>query len=422
MKPRTRWFAACLVLPCFAALCAPPQSLPEVPASTLVTVRKAMAQADIPTLAKLYQKPPDPVTRVLAAMAIERIHYNLERADHDAAICEHALIDSQPRVALFCARFRIGDAALAQGMPAARRAAAAVAERFRDKVPPAALAAMTRFVASHESQPALGLQRPAGRFPIPLRYTPRQSTPELEVRANGHSAMLMVDTGSSFLALGPALAERLGVRTLDAHGVTNGFFSHGVKATYGVLDTLRFGDVVMRNVPVEVIPGHVHLFGIDLLRQLGTFRLSRKALTVYGDGDPLPACRQPLLVGSGLYGPGVRVVKAIPVDGVLRMTLIDSGASAYFSGDHVAMQRLHAYHNQRVRLRDIGPRVHAARRDEAEARVILAGQPFKLTFGVFEDAHLRWHYILGNGALADMDFFFDFRGHHSCLLLHPDLH
>ena len=74
----------------------------------LMTVDTAVTEGDVPKLAQMYGTSKDPVARVLAAMALERIHFNLEKSSEDARICEHSLIDSQPRVALFCARFANG--------------------------------------------------------------------------------------------------------------------------------------------------------------------------------------------------------------------------------------------------------------------------------------------------------------------------
>jgi hypothetical protein len=45
-----------------------------------------------------------------------------------------------------------------------------------------------------------------------------------------------------------------------------------------------------------------------------------------------------------------------------------------------------------------------------------------VTFAVFKDADLPWDYILGAGALDDMDFYFDFDHRHTCLLLHDHLY
>lgn len=59
---------------------------------------------------------------------------------------------------------------------------------------------------------------------------------------------------------------------------------------------------------------------------------------------------------------------------------------------------------------------------QASAEVVVSGQPITMTFGIFADSSLPWPYILGSGALRDMDFFLDFQRRHTCLLLHDHLH
>lgn len=396
-------------------------ALPAPPPGTLRHITNALVRADVTSLARLYQKPPGPVTRMLAAMALERIHFHLGRASHDARVCERSLLDSQPRIALFCARLAVGDVALARGNRAAEQAEAAMLERFRGHLPASALAGMRRYVARHADLPAFRVDRPAHGMRIALRHVPGLGGLALMVRANGQATRVTVDTGASYMIVSPAEARRLGVRLLARRGRTGGIISHDVPVTEGVLDTLRIGSATAHAVPVEVIANRTRLIGIELLRRLGPFRLSRHALTVYGDDDALPACRQPLLVGSGIWGSAVRVVKALSIDGHLQSTLLDSGSAFYLVGDHASMAQLHAYRNQRIRLRDIGPLLHHARMDRARANVVLGGRPFELTFGVLRDTHLPWHFVLGNGAFEDMDFFIDFDHRHSCLLLHPDL-
>jgi len=167
---------------------------------------------------------------------------------------------------------------------------------------------------------------------------------------------------------------------------------------------------------VTVTPSQRRLIGIDILRQLGTFRLGDKALTAGKvDGD---TCNEPMLVASDLWGNQLHLVAALSIDGQLRTTLLDSGANSWLSGDRSTIDQLHTRHASRVTIRDMGPRQHAARVSEATADVEISGQPFTVTFKVYKDAGLPWHYILGSGALQFMDFHVDFDTRHTCLLLH----
>jgi len=398
-----------------------PEPAPSAPADPRVVVTQSLLLADVPTLAAIYRQSPDPVSRVLAAMALERIHFDLDKADEDARLCERELFASRPGIALFCARFANGNLRLAQGEGVAAAAELDIARRFAGRVPQAELDGMRRYVEERRARPPLRLQRPEAGFDIPLEHPVHDNRGAIEVEANGGKARLTVDTGASFLAMDADTARRLGVRMLGRSGQANGFLSRGVPVEYGVLDRLGFAGVVVENAPVEVLPGHARLIGIDVLRHLGTFRLTRDRIHVYGKAEPRPACQEPMLVASDVWGNDIRVVAALPIEGTLRTTLLDSGSSFYLSGDQTALGQLHATYTHRIGLGDIGPRRHAARVNEATAEVVISGQPIRMTFGVFKDARMRWDYVLGSGALDDMDFYFDFGGRHTCMLLHDGL-
>ena len=73
-----------------------PASMSAPQAAQAVNV--ALAKADVPAMAALYQENPDPAVHVLAAMALERIHYNLDKATEDARLCEK----EAPPAVIFC--------------------------------------------------------------------------------------------------------------------------------------------------------------------------------------------------------------------------------------------------------------------------------------------------------------------------------
>ena len=396
---------------------------PTDASALLTTVDKAVKEGDVPKLAQIYGTSKDPVARVLAAMALERIHFNLEKSSEDARICEQSLIDSQPRIAFFCARFANGNLRLSLGSRQAEADELDIARRFMGKLPGVKLDELRYFVASTQSTPELGVDRPSTSFRIPIeRSIANGRLPTMEVEANGQKSRLMVDTGSSFITLDPEAAKHLGVRMLKRSGMTGGFISRDIPVSYGILDKFTFAGVTVWNAPVNVIAGPNRLIGISVLRHLGAFRLGKDAITVYGDSGERPICQQPMLIASDVWGNALRVVTALSVDGTLRTTLLDSGTSFYLSGDHVALEQLHVRRNSRVLLRDMGTTQHAARVSEATADVDISGQPFEISFKVFKDTSLPWHYILGSGAQQYMDFYLDFETHHTCLLLHDNLH
>lgn len=412
-----------LLVSLMVSFATPVWSRPPPPANTdiLAVVERALAQADVPALAKLYQNSHDPATRALAAMALERIHFNLDKASEDARICERSLLGSRPRIAFFCARFANGNLRIGKGSRVADAAEPGIARRFAGHAPSSVLDELRKYAAAHQDWPSLDVQRPSTAFSVPLTEPASTRLGAIEIESHGEKARLLVDTGSGIITLDAGTAHRLGVRMLQATGSAHGLLAKHVPAQFGVLDRLSFAGVTIRNAPVAILPGRHRLIGLDILRRLGAFRLSRQRIEVYGSDDR-PACQQPMLIASDVWGHNVRVVAALPVNGVLRTVLIDSGVSFYLSGSQAVVDQLSSGRNSRIALHDMGSRVHHTRVNQAVATIVVSGQPIEVTFPVFKDASLPWDYVLGNGALRDMDFYFDFDNHHTCLLLHDDLH
>ncbi|MGY3038800.1 putative aspartyl protease [Rhodanobacter sp. TND4EL1] len=400
-----------------------PPSLVASDAAAMLTVENALTQADVPTLAHMFQTSVDPVHRVLAAMALERIHFNLDKSSDDARLCERSLIDSKPEVAFFCAKVANGNLRLSQGERRANADERDMVRRFTGKLPKAQLDQVQSYLAVHAADPELQVVMPSHGFSIPVHRSLGQGhMPSVEAESQGRKTWLLIDTGGSALTLDENAARDLGVVMLDRTGRTRSFLSHDIPVRYGTLAKLSIGELTLLNVPVTVTPGRRRLIGMDILRRLGAFRLSESALIVGDNGAGNDTCKEPMLVASNLWGSGLRVVTALSIDGQLRTTLLDSGTNYYLAADQHALDELHSSPARRVKLRDLGSHPHATRISQATADVDIAGQAFTVTFDVFKDASLPWHYILGSTALRYMNFQFDFRTRHTCLLLHHDLH
>lgn len=393
-------------------------SAPHRAHASLASIARDLREGDVPALARIYRHPPDPATRVLAAIALERIHFRLDEADEDAAICEHELIDSRPDIALFCADIANGDMRLSGHAHAADLDERDIVRRFAGRVPRARLDAMRRYVASRRKIPPMQVHKPAGTFVIPLGRWPRSDMGTIKVEANGAELPLIVDTGSSGITLDAKWARELGVRMTGNAGTVGGVISRGIPVRHGILDRISFAGVTMRHVPVIVVPGRQRLIGIDILRRLGVFRLGRDGITVYGEHAERPACRQPMLIGSNVWGTDMHLLTALPIDGNLRTVLVDSGTSFFLAASRNAMDELGSGHNDRLLLHGMGPHGHHARVNRAHVTVVVGHQPFRVDMPVFKDARLPWNYIVGSGALRYMDFYFDFERHHTCLLPH----
>lgn len=412
-------------LPLTAHAAAPesPWSLLVSDAAAMLAVDHALTQADVPTLARMYQTSSDPVSHVLAAMALERIHFNLDKSSEDARLCERSLIDSKPEVAFFCAKFANGDLRLSQGASRADAEELDMVRRFAGKLPKAQLEQMKNYVAGHATDPELQVRMPSQSFSIPVhRSLAHGNLPSVEAESHGKKTWLLVDTGSSTLTLDEDTARDLGVAMLDRTGKTGGFLSHDIPVRYGSLDKLKIGELTLLNVPVTVTAGNHRLIGIDILRRLGEFSLGEKSITVGEGADNSGTCKEPMLVASNLWGTELRLITALSIDGQLRTTLLDSGSSQYLAADQRTLDELHNSPRSRMKISDMGVHHHAARVSRATADVDISGQPFTVTFEIFKDASLPWHYILGSGALQYMDFYFNFHTQHTCLVLHHDLH
>ncbi|WP_266172083.1 retropepsin-like aspartic protease [Dyella subtropica] len=403
-----------------AADAPPPAPAAMTAPQAMKTVSLALSRVDVPAMAELYQQNPDPVVRVLAAMTLERIHFNLGKSSEDALLCEKELLDKRPQVAFFCAGFANGNLRLSKGSKAAEADALAILRRFQGRVPQADLDALSSFVEQRRGLPEFQLSRPESVVTIPLTKAYGDDRGEVTLEANGESSRMILDTGAGPVVLDEDTAKKLGVRLTGIDGRIGGLLSKGVPTQQGVLDKATFGGITLENVPVEVVQAHRRLIGMDVLRHLGAFHLTKRNLYIYSKTSTRPVCDQPMLVSTSLWGNSVRAVTALSIDGTLRTTLLDSGSAFYLNGNQAAAEQVGVIYNRRLHLSDIGA-THAARVSQATADVIVSGQPIKMTFGVFRDVDMPWDYILGSGSLGDMDFFFDFDRHNTCLLLHNNL-
>ncbi len=203
------------------ALIAVPASGSGAPSLEQV-VRQATAHGDVPAMAELYRHPPDDVSRALAAMALERIHFNLSALSIDAQVCERALRDSRPDMALFCAQFDNGNLRLARGAAVADAAEEDIIRRFAGKVAAGPLRKMQQYGDAHRDIPPMQVDVPAGGATIPLVHRLRDNRGALDVQANGHTSRLVMDTGAGPLVLDEETARRLGVRMLGTSGKARG--------------------------------------------------------------------------------------------------------------------------------------------------------------------------------------------------------
>lgn len=400
-------------------------------------IYRALSGADTATLFDLYRSK-DPVIHVLAAMAIERAHFNLDTASKDALICEDNLFQSKPGIAFLCGQFRAGDLRLAGKWQAAIDAEAALVRRYRGRN-----SELDRRVAElqetldHEADvPQFSIDIPPADVSLPIKRRaneddfektslpagPNQrdfTQPILSARANGHNFDLLFDTGASDLILDERKARELGVKLLDEHGVASGWLSSDIETRRGVLELLQIGMITLRNVPVTIIPRKNALIGINLMAPLGALRLTEKTLTVYAVPANVPSCDRDMQVGTDLRGRRLHILPEFLINDQAHHVMLDTGASMFLIGSQAALQQVTRLVRGTLSISDIGGKHGFASAEAAKVRMQIDRQPFNVYFIVYTQSTFPFDITLGAGALKDMDFVLDFRRQTLCFPMHP---
>lgn len=113
--------------------------------------------------------------------------------------------------------------------------------------------------------------------------------PAFDTEVNGQQTVAHIDTGATFLVMGPQRAESFGIETVDAG---KGF--HGtdlVTLKVGIADSFKIGDAVLNNVPVAVMPTLTGaqdfvIFGTNVIDKfLTTLDYPNKTMTLSLRGD-----------------------------------------------------------------------------------------------------------------------------------------
>ncbi len=126
--------------------------------------------------------------------------------------------------------------------------------------------------------------------------------PAFSAEINGQAVVTHVDTGGSFLLMGPARAKELGIDTLAAgvgyHGSTR------VKTYAGTAVRFRLGELRLENVPVTVLPSlsgsqDFIIFGTNVLEQaLVTLDYPNKRLIMSPRGNEPAAAKHLALLAE----------------------------------------------------------------------------------------------------------------------------
>lgn len=381
----------------------------------------AMQAADLKSVADIYTSDSEPAVHVVAAMVIERMHYNLDASSQDARICQDSLIDTRPAIALTCGQFESGNLRLAgRGADAVAKEVDLI-KRFQGHGVDAALADMQAFLDHGAKRFPLSIEQPGGTVTIPLVDIHNGSSPTFKAQANGHAIDVTLDTGANDFVIDQARASELGVTLIDKQASYSGWITRGAQGEHGLLKELTVNGITWHNVPVLVVSHTVALLGVNMIAPLGTVWVSKNTLMISNDDASAAGCNAPMLVATSLWGDRMKLTPQLQIEDQWSSVMLDTGASRYLIGTSKALEKATALHRGKAAMVDIGG-PHYANTESAKLKLIISGQPINMYFDVYTDSDNLWPITLGAGALRDMDFLLDFKHQHLCFMLHPNLH
>ena len=388
----------------------------------ITKIFSAMLGADLQTVADIYKTSTDPVIHIVAAMVIERMHYNLDASSRDAETCMDTLIDSRPGTALMCGQFESANLRLAGRPGDADAKEAALIARFEGRSVDVQLSRMKAYGKQSAHEPIFAVDVPAQDFTLPLVYSERDPSPHIKAQANGQEIELLIDTGAHDVAISEDMARKLGVEVTGTPISFSGWITKQEPGKRGLLKELKVGPVVWHNIPVLIVSNkRTALMGINMIAPLGSVRISRSTLTVGDAATENTKCDAPMLISSTFWGDGLSIAVPMLIEGQWSTVRLDTGAYLYLLGTAKALDTATALRRSKRGVNDIGGS-HLANTNNAKVKLEISGQPVEVYFDVLTDSEVRWPITLGAGALRDMDFLMDFKHQHMCLLLHPDLH
>lgn len=402
------------------------------PADTVQAINTALVKVDTDALDKLTRQT-DPLTRLLASMALDRVHGRFAQSSTEAATCRDGLIGNQPQVALYCALFGLGNLRLSGQDRAASTALQQLPQPFRGKLPAAQWDQLNHFATMQAGQPVPEAELPGGGFDIPVHagkhHGGREASDDtIDAQINGKPVALRVGTSNAYVVLDQDTAQGLGIQV--AAGGTDK--DHAASAAFGILDSLSFAGATFRHVPVQIVPdAHIHAIGIGVLKYLRTFRIARDTIQVYGPADARPACDDAMLLASDAGGDtGLRLAVQLGIDDAQSVALLSLDSPFYLYGNKDAPATPAYGGGHRMGgmggggmgsmggrgMGGMGGSRGGSTRSTLE--VTLDGKTLRMPYVAARNPNLPWDYALGHAVLDDMDLYVDFASQHTCLLKH----
>jgi len=153
--------------------------------------------------------------------------------------------------------------------------------------------------------------------------------PSVRIKVNGKDAVMYLDTGATRTYFRTGSAEKFGITKFDA--LSRVKFA-GKEIDYGMVNSLVFSGVTMRNMIIGISGSHVPdgydgVLGFDVIDKLDSFEMTKDAILA---NVPLPGgCDGKFTVSSDIYG-GVAGIAAAGAtfDGRPVVAVLDTGNSA----------------------------------------------------------------------------------------------
>ncbi|KAF1012674.1 MAG: hypothetical protein E5299_01130 [Burkholderia gladioli] len=283
---------------------------------------------------------PKPQIRDFAQSMLDRSHGQLSSSGKHAKSCFDASMSPElTALALVCANAWMASAVLQGDLPEQERRSAYIRAKLYPMLSDAMQGRDVRVWAleaqlpKNSSVPAFSSTQPTGPGRI-TTFKQDHASGRLymtKVVINGVSIEALVDTGTTRSALSESDASRVGAAIIPgakrAGGPTEDG-AHEISLKVGVLKTVQWGDLRMKNYAVGIWDGPFSAIGLDFIGQLPSpLHVSEKQLDYGAKGMP-SECSGALALGGDLSGGRTKVYLSGRINkNPPAPILLDTGAS-----------------------------------------------------------------------------------------------
>jgi len=242
--------------------------------------------------------------------------------------------------------------------------------------------------------------------------------PFVNLTVNGHTVSALLDTGSSVsLAISPEDAQKFGISHITPGWIKLDHLGTMESASLGNADTVSLGGERFKHLPVVVTPGApMPVIGANLLRQLGSYKLSSTQLTVL---PQLPAsCAVPITVSSAISGPLSYLIYPIDLDGQPQQAIFDTGMAMPLFGMARNFEALANAPGAQTKVVSflIGGEPRTTPYVQRSAQLTLDRQTLKIDYPTFDGRNEAFSYGLASHILDHFDFYADFNNGRMCFV------